>query len=701
MFNGSWAEPCSARTEGFSIAMNLITRWKYSLLALLIALPAIAPAGNSEAAGAPAAIQVNPAHVVGKLDPALWGNLGYDPMYSATTRDDLLPFWKLLRDSGAFRYVRMHNTFSDGLAQGTARGGNPSYCGCRIYSEDAAGNPHYDFHHLDEVLDTLLSAGLRPIVEADFMPDDLASGEPSRNYCGGLVNAPKDYHKWRDLIYHTVQHLEERYGADEVRHWYFEIWNEPDLRTYFIGGGGFLVKSGPEAGKPLYKMYDYFADGAKATDPHVKVGGPGLAGSDQLFSAFLKHVTRETNYATGAVGAPVDFVSWHHYSELDGILQSNQARIATVSQFFPPDSMPELLQDEWGAPLKGAGMSGPPEQIFGSHEAAFFTRMVAETLGQPAPRIGLFLRWGEPGGPPNNGHNPGWRAFSVALGNRAVPFPVTNAYLLLAKFGGQQVEFNSSDRAVGGLAARSSPSDVQVALYRDGGEADRPVSVAVTFPKGMKTVPVTEYLIDADHANAIKAWESIKKMGAPLNIQIGRLAEAARLQPVAQPAVTPVANGVARFDLTMQPDSVALLVFGKEPAPAPKFSPHVQRVIKAEDAFLDAMQLETSGQSAPAKQAYEAVATTYADLAWSRHALLRLRTLLKAGNKPAEMDAVDQRLLKMELDDPVMLDILKERRAFLLSQHKGQEAAALSPRIAEVEARFTRLKTWSSWSKFP
>ena len=57
-----------------------------------------------------------------------------------------------------------------------------------------------------------------------------------RAHEGGLINTPKDYNKWRDLIYNTVKHCVERYGAEEVRSWYFILWNEPDLPNgaYFV-----------------------------------------------------------------------------------------------------------------------------------------------------------------------------------------------------------------------------------------------------------------------------------------------------------------------------------------------------------------------------------------------------------------------------------------------------------------------------------
>ena len=34
-------------------------------------------------------------------------------------------------------------------------------------------------------------------------------------------------------IFNLVRHAVERYGVDEVKSWYWELWNEPDI---FAGG---------------------------------------------------------------------------------------------------------------------------------------------------------------------------------------------------------------------------------------------------------------------------------------------------------------------------------------------------------------------------------------------------------------------------------------------------------------------------------
>ena len=106
------------------------------------------------------------------------------------------------------------------------------------------GALQFNFEYLDQVLDIWTGAGLKPILEMDFMPDALAEGDIIRNYGGGAINPPRDLNKWRALIYETVAHLIQRYGRNEVRTWYFEIWNEPDLKTYWIDGGpdGVLIR---------------------------------------------------------------------------------------------------------------------------------------------------------------------------------------------------------------------------------------------------------------------------------------------------------------------------------------------------------------------------------------------------------------------------------------------------------------------------
>src|SRR5215216_4230973 len=86
-----------------------------------------------------------------------------------------------------------------------------------------------------------------------------------QNYRGyGWAAPPKSYQKWYELVFQLVRHCLERYGADEIRTWYWELWNEPDLGYYWNGSVDEFLK-----------LYDYTAAAVKAAFPDARVGGPG------------------------------------------------------------------------------------------------------------------------------------------------------------------------------------------------------------------------------------------------------------------------------------------------------------------------------------------------------------------------------------------------------------------------------------------
>ena len=93
----------------------------------------------------------------------------------------------------------------------------------------------YSFFNADQMFDFLLSIGMRPFVELSFMPSILASGSKTAFHYRANVTPPKDYAQWASLIRRLVVHWIERYGAAEVRIWFFEVWNEPNLDAFGSG----------------------------------------------------------------------------------------------------------------------------------------------------------------------------------------------------------------------------------------------------------------------------------------------------------------------------------------------------------------------------------------------------------------------------------------------------------------------------------
>ncbi len=507
----------------------------------------------------PVHVVVNLPIKIGKWHPAIIPNLGYDPLYKGTVAEELEDAWKQIKDSGALFYVRCHNVFSD------------SDYGCKVYSEDASGNPKHDWSRLDEVLDTIRGAGMRPIIECDFIPDALAEGEIIRNYGGGAINLPKDFRKWKNLVRDLVRHCERRYGEEEVRKWYFEVWNEPDVKLYWIGAANPMTY---EKVLPFFKLYDFFAAGAKEADPQIRIGGPALGGCniDYGFAKlFLRHCVRGHNFATEQkTGAPIDFISWHAYGNRDYILDVNERYSRIIEEEAPQLSNRERHLNEWGQEL-GKGSNWPRTQ--NHFEAAFTCALLHGVLSREDASVDLMLRWGGLTGE----YFSGWRSLFTRIEDKTVPVALFNLYRLLGKMSSMRVKviLNPSDRSVGAIATSVAPNTLQLLLWRfdeknhrsEGPE--RRFTIAVRgFQERMTRVRSWRYLIDQDHCDA---WSEWKRMGSP-QPATSEQAEAIFTKSVLSTSddqrSIPVRHEQAIITLTLQPNSVCLLVLEKEESPS-------------------------------------------------------------------------------------------------------------------------------------
>jgi xylan 1,4-beta-xylosidase len=199
-------------------------------------------------------------------------------------RNDSQAQLKLAVDELGFRYIRFHAIFHDVL--GTVR------------IED--GKTVYNWSKIDQLYDDLLARHIRPFVELGFTPKALATSQNSIFYWNGNTSHPKP-EGWRDLVDAFIRHIEQRYGKDEVRTWYFEVWNEPNLSGFWEGADQ----------KAYFELYDLTAKTIKSIDPALRVGGPSTAGAAWV-PEFLDHVKQS--------GAAVDFVTTHTYGVDGGFL---------------------------------------------------------------------------------------------------------------------------------------------------------------------------------------------------------------------------------------------------------------------------------------------------------------------------------------------------------------------------------------------
>ena len=195
-----------------------------------------------------------------------------------------------------FRYVRFHGLLNDEMS---------------VCLRNPDGSLRYNFFEIDTVFDFLLSIGMKPFIELGFMPEALASGTTTCFHYRGNVTPPADYEQWGLLIDKLTRHLVERYGQEEVRQWFFEVWNEPNLPFFWAG-----------TQQEYFKLYETSVRAIKAVDDKLRVGGPATS-----INAWIPAM-REF---CAANLVPLDFLSTHHYPTDDPLWKNSDL---TLEEFF-------------------------------------------------------------------------------------------------------------------------------------------------------------------------------------------------------------------------------------------------------------------------------------------------------------------------------------------------------------------------------
>lgn len=187
-----------------------------------------------------------------------------------------------------FRYLRFHGLLHDDMG---------------VYTEDAKGNPSYNFQYIDQLYDALLVLHIKPFVELSLMPEKLASGTKTVFWWKGNSTPPKDMGKWNGLIKALIAHWQERYGNAEIATWYYEVWNEPDLDFFWAG-----------TLDQYLDLYRNTAQSIKAVCANCRVGGPASA-LGKIDAQWLAFIAKEH--------VPADFLSTHTYGVVSGAVDAD------------------------------------------------------------------------------------------------------------------------------------------------------------------------------------------------------------------------------------------------------------------------------------------------------------------------------------------------------------------------------------------
>jgi xylan 1,4-beta-xylosidase len=342
---------------------------------------------------------------------------------------------RYVKQQCGFKYIRMHGLLSDDMG---------------VYSEDKSGNPVYNWQYIDKLYDFLLSIDVKPFVELGFMPNALASGSKTVFWWKGNITPPKDYSKWANLIKNMVLHFKQRYGDKEVKTWYFEVWNEPNLKDIFFSGDQ----------KEYFKLYSVTANAIKEVSKEYRVGGPATAGNAWIPELINFCSTQKV---------PIDFISTHTYGvkqgfvDLDGSsgtvlsrdTQSVSADIVRSAKQIKSSAMPwlELHYTEWSSSYT------PTDPLHDSyHEAAYILDKIKNVGDAPkSMSYWVFTDIFEENGPRTTPFHGGFGLLNYQSINK----PAFYSYQFLNRLG--ETELENKDAA--SWACKDKKGNIQVLFW--------------------------------------------------------------------------------------------------------------------------------------------------------------------------------------------------------------------------------------------
>ena len=523
-------------------------------------------------------VQVHAAKPIGAYTPT-WNYFGADePNYLYAPNGKKL-LGELAALSPAPVYYRPHNLLTTGDGDGSLKWGSTD-----VYTERPDGTPVYDFAITDRIFDALVAAHVRPLVEIGFMPEALsAHPEPYRHsfpkgdIFTGWSYPPKDdaaWNKWSKLVAAYAAHLKRRYGSQTGK-WLWEVWNEPDI-PYWHGTAA-----------EYDRLYDLTAAAVRQVLPEAKIGGPEATGisdhSEPFLRQFLEHCAHGTNAATGGVGAPLDFISYHpkgHPTFVDGHvvmsiatqLRAVDRGMKVIASYSEWKNTPIILgeSDPEGC---GACLSAQNGYRNGPLYGASVTEATMRTY-ELARKYGLTVQ-GSVTWAFEFEDQPAFASLR-ALATDGIDKPVLNAFRLMGKLGGEWIASESDgalplDQVV--TQSVTGAGDVNAVATRDGSEVDvlvwnyHDADVAVPEAQvqlevdGLRGVRVTEleFRVDAEHSNAYRVWQQMGSPAQPNAEQLEQLTKAGQLEETVTGRSVAVKDGKAQIEFALPRQGVALL----------------------------------------------------------------------------------------------------------------------------------------------
>ncbi len=532
----------------------------------------------------PVSLQVDLTKKMGPLRP-VWSFFGHDEPNYTYMKDGK----KLLSEIAALSpvpvYVRVHSLLVTGDGQPALKWGSTN-----AYTEDAAGKPVYDWTITDRIFDTYIERGMKPLVQIGFMPEALSSHpepyrhhwKPGDNYNDiytGWAYPPKDYGKWAELVYQWVSHCVQKYGRPEVETWLWEVWNEPNISYW---------KGTPEE---YHKLYDYSVDAVRRALPTARVGGPdstGPAGGSAaaFLRNFLEHAVRGKNYATGATGSPLDFVSFHakgaprfvEGSVVMGIekqLQDLSRGFEIIASIPEVKDKPVIIGESDPEGCAACSSRVYPQNsyrngvMYASYTAAVMPRHLDLAALRGVNLMGA-VTWAF------EFEDQPWFDGFRDLATNGVDKPVLNVFRMLGMMTGDRVAAESSAAApldkLLAAGAKDTPdvhamasvdahsAAVLVSNYHDSAKPgpDAAIDLAIAgLPPGR--LLLQHFRVDDRFSNAYEAWKKMGSPAQPTAEQVALLEAAGQLQSAESPRWIHTAGEPLRLHFNLPLHGVSLI----------------------------------------------------------------------------------------------------------------------------------------------
>jgi xylan 1,4-beta-xylosidase len=459
---------------------------------------------------------------------------------------------KMCQDEIGFKYIRFHGLLCDDMG---------------VYAETRDGQPRHNWQYIDSLYDSLLAMNLRPFVEISFMPDALASGRQTIFWWKANVTPPKSYDKWDELIKDLVQHWTERYGANEVKQWNFEIWNEADYPAFFG------PRDPDRRREEYFELYAHTAAAIKSVNANYCVGGP--AGSQTIWIQPLIEFCR-TNHS------PLDFISFHTYGLGGGAsgLDENGDQLLYLGENLraPADTMAtgRGLVDATGKTnlpvhiTEWSASYSPRDPI---HDSYFSAPYILEQFKHSEHGINSMSYWVftdifEENGPPMTPFHGGFGLLNL----QGIKKPAYFAYQFMARLGA--TELKNDDAA--SWVCRDEHGGAQILLWDLTRPADKTVANQAIFRKlnparskgsvrvNLMNVPPGNYRLALRQIGFEKndAYSAYLKMNAPSQLtraQEKALCDAASGKPEFERIVKIGADGKFSETLPLRENDVLLL----------------------------------------------------------------------------------------------------------------------------------------------